>query len=105
MLPLFDALQSRAFRRDSRLRAKPCVEISIDGTPRFVRRSTSGMEGAPVHFVHPRAVTARSRASPQPPGRNHSISNHAITFLRKRNEGSVGRRTLFDERPAPARGS
>jgi len=50
--PLFDAMQRRAFHRDFRLRAKPCAEISIDGAARFVRRSTSGMEGAPVYLVH-----------------------------------------------------
>jgi len=49
---LFDAMQSRAFDREFRLRAKPCAEISVNGLPRFVRRSTSGMEGAPMSLVH-----------------------------------------------------
>src|SRR6266851_9587132 len=52
MPPLLDAKQHRALHRDFRLRAKPCAEISIDGSPGFVRRSTSGMEGAPKYFAH-----------------------------------------------------
>jgi hypothetical protein len=27
------------------------TEIPVNGPPRFVRRSTNGMEGAPVHLV------------------------------------------------------
>jgi hypothetical protein len=50
--PLFDAMQRRAFHRDFRLRAKPCAEISIDGSSGFVQSSTSGMEAAPVYLVH-----------------------------------------------------
>jgi len=52
MPPLLDAKQHRAFHRDFRLRAKACAEISIDGSPGFVRRSTGGMEGAPKYLVH-----------------------------------------------------
>src|SRR3977135_3203172 len=55
------ALESTACRR----RSSPCsvalsivilvragTEMPADGPPRFVRRSTNGMEGAPVQLVH-----------------------------------------------------